>query len=525
LSRGRSARAAASTPASFDEQLVTISDAFDRDFYCDAYADVAAGRLDPVIHYMVAGWREGRDPAPWFSTSAYLARRPEAAQDGTNPFFHYLTVGRGRSARPPAADWRRAYRRSQPGVPERVAAARRRAPAYEVSSAEALRAALTGVTEAHVTISQDDFSKVVGGVQLCIGREAQMLAGVRPHLHLFPAVQLPTVSDDPDYAVMVLLDARPIGAFAISDLAVLAEVLAPAGRSTIAAHSLLGHHPERLAEALAACRPAHAFFWVHDFAAACDGYTLLKNDEAFCGGPPPGSATCGTCLYGPLRARHLAGHDAFLARLRPQIVAPSAAAAEIWSRARGAPLDRIVVHPHAAIELDTPSQAAGRPLNVAFPGLPLPHKGWPAFRALAEALAEDSRYAFHHFADTPDLRSRATFHRVAVSAERPTAMSDAMAAAEIDLAVIWSICPETFCLTAHEAVAAGARLVAFADSGAAAALAREPGRGVVLDSDQALIDFFRSGQALKLAGVRRLPGGHLALSGMSADFLPEARHG
>ena len=34
------------------------------------------------------------DPTSWFSTSAYLARYPEVARSGENPFYHYLTRGR-----------------------------------------------------------------------------------------------------------------------------------------------------------------------------------------------------------------------------------------------------------------------------------------------------------------------------------------------------------------------------------------------------------------------------------------------
>ena len=512
-------------PATFDEQLVALGADFDRDFYRDAYADVAQGGLDPAVHYLVAGWREGRDPAPWFSTRAYLARRPELAEAGINPFVHYLTVGRRRGAAPAPRDWRKAFRDGLGPVPARIAAARAQQTPSPLSPRAVLAEALAGVEAVHITVSQDDFSTVVGGVQLCIDREAQVLAHARPHLHLYPDIKLPAVSDDVDYAVAVLLDRRRIGTFARADLAVLAEALAPAGRSTLAVHSLLGHHPESLADILAAVRPAQSFFWVHDFAAACDGYTLLRNDTAFCGGPPPGSPVCKGCVYSPLRGRHLDAHDAFLAKLSPTVVAPSATAAEIWTRARGAPAGSVVVHPHAVIVADRPAAPAEGPVNVAFPGLPLPHKGWPAFRAAAEALAGDPRYVFHHFGDAPDLRAKnITFHRVAVSAERPSAMTDALAACQVDLAVIWSIVPETFCLTAHEAVAAGARLAAFVDSGAAAALAAQPDLGVVLGSDAELAAFFADGRAQALAAAGRRPAGRLQLSGMSCDFMGPA-HG
>lgn len=512
--------------ASFDEQLVAISEAMDRDFYVDTYRDVATGGLDPALHYLITGWREGRDPAPWFSTAWYLAEHPQVETADVAPFFHYLTVGRPNGWSPRAPSWREALHRSLPSVPDRIAAARRRAGAVTLDPASMLSDALAGVSEAHITVSHDDYTAVVGGVQLCIGREGEGARGLRAHVHLFPAVQLPAITDEPDYAVVVLLDGRRVGTFPLSGLDTLSKALAPGGGSTLAVHNLLGHHPERLAEVLAACRPAQSFFWVHDFAAACDGYTLLYNDERFCGGPPRGAALCSTCVYGPLRARHLEAHDAFLARLRPTIVAPSIVAAEIWTRARSEPLESVIVHPHAVLETSgaLPRETAG-PLRVAFLGLPLPHKGWPAFAALAERFADDPRYEFHHFGDTPDLRARVNFHRVVVSPEHPAAMLEAVRKHAIDLAVIWSICPETFCLTAHEAVAAGARLIAFADSGGAAALACRPGMGAVLGSEAELGEFFASAAAGDLAQAPHPGVGRLALSRMSLDLMDGPRHG
>ncbi|HEY8574537.1 glycosyltransferase [Phenylobacterium sp.] len=497
----------------------------DREFYVDFYRDVVEGGLDPALHYLLTGWRERRDPAPWFSTAWYLAQHPQVEASGLPPFFHYLTVGRAQGWAPAPPDWRVALRSDLPSVPERIAAARRAAGEVALDDPGLLTAALAGVNQAHVTVSHDDYTAMVGGVQLCIGREGEGVRGRRAHIHLFPAVRLPAVSDDPDYAVVVLKDGERIGAFPLPAMAALGEALGPAARSSVAIHNLLGHHPERLADMLAACRPAQSFFWVHDFAAACDGYTLLWNDERFCGGPPRGAEICRTCVYGPLRARHLEAHDVVFAALDPLIVAPSAVAAEIWTRARSAAPGSVLVHPHA--ELQTPGATAPqaeRAVRVAFLGLPLPHKGWPAFAALAAQFAGDARYEFHHFGEAPDLRAQVNFHRVTASAEHPDAMIGAVKAHGVDLAVVWSICPETFCLTAHEAVAAGVPVIAFADSGGAAALASRPGNGLVLPSEDALADLFASGEAQRMGlGPRPAPA-PMRLSGMSCDLMGAA-HG
>ena len=80
--------------ATADEIHQVISIAVDGAFYRAVYPDVAGAGLDPVSHYVENGWREGRDPAPWFSTRAYLDADPRLAKAGWNPLHHYLTAGR-----------------------------------------------------------------------------------------------------------------------------------------------------------------------------------------------------------------------------------------------------------------------------------------------------------------------------------------------------------------------------------------------------------------------------------------------
>ncbi len=86
--------------ASSDQIYRLVSTALDATFYRAINDDVARARLDPVLHYIHEGWREGRDPAPWFSTRAYLERNPDV--EGLNPFHHYLARGwrEGREAEP-----------------------------------------------------------------------------------------------------------------------------------------------------------------------------------------------------------------------------------------------------------------------------------------------------------------------------------------------------------------------------------------------------------------------------------------
>lgn len=72
----------------------------DRDWYRATYPDVARAGVDPADHYLHTGWREQRDPGPWFSTSFYLSRQPAAAAEDICPLVHYCERGAATGALP-----------------------------------------------------------------------------------------------------------------------------------------------------------------------------------------------------------------------------------------------------------------------------------------------------------------------------------------------------------------------------------------------------------------------------------------
>jgi SAM-dependent methyltransferase len=76
-----------------ERQRIEASALFDRKWYCQQYPDVLAAGVDPVLHYLRDGAREGRDPGPAFSTRAYLLSYPEVAKARINPLAHYLEFG------------------------------------------------------------------------------------------------------------------------------------------------------------------------------------------------------------------------------------------------------------------------------------------------------------------------------------------------------------------------------------------------------------------------------------------------
>lgn len=82
-----------------DEQVehVRRSGLFDESFYCATYADVAMAGVDPVRHWTLTGFKEGRDPSPTFSTRYYNQSRRLSADAHVNPIIHLTVSGEPKS--------------------------------------------------------------------------------------------------------------------------------------------------------------------------------------------------------------------------------------------------------------------------------------------------------------------------------------------------------------------------------------------------------------------------------------------
>ncbi|CAN7204257.1 hypothetical protein LJR219_000574 [Phenylobacterium sp. LjRoot219] len=509
---------------------VVVAAEFDSRFYLETNPDIADAGVDPIEHFLLHGWEEGRDPCPQFSVREYLTDNPDVADAGINPFVHYLQAGRAEGRCPRnALGFRYKIIAGLSSLEARVAEAANRAAAVApTAEAFAAAAAAAGSRSAlmnlHVTFSHDDFSAHVGGVQLCLQHEAAEFAKLgRDHLHLCPATPWPVLRRGQPAALSAILNGRLLGSFSAEAVADgLAALRGPGARGSFAIHNLLGHDVDEVLAILDAAGLNAGVFWLHDFTSLCAGYQLLRNDVQDCGAPPADSAACNVCLYGPGRAPQSAEHERLFGKLELTVVSPAQVTLDFWRARASYPTAGEVVHPHLQLiprAAQPAPVAASGPLRLAFLGMPAAHKGWPIFAELATEFAADPRYRFLHLGSRRDPRAPVEFHPVSVSLEDPAAMRRTLEELEVDVAVIWSIFRETFCLAAYEAIAAGAAIVTSPDSANVAALVAAGGAGRVLADEAALTQALRSGDLLDLArSVRRPALYDLAFSGMSADL-------
>lgn len=527
---------AAAPPAELDYETTIVQAEFDADYYLALNSDVREAHTDPLTHFMQFGWQEGRDPNAFFSTSFYLEENGDVKDSGINPFYHYIVAGRAEGRAPrPALGFRYDILRDQTTLEQRMAGAAQVA-AWRLGSKHQLIRALSSLTRSErrrlfVSVSHDDFTENVGGVQLCLRREADALHEREfDQIHLFPGrTFLVTNHEDDDPATGMLVNGQYAGHFRAS---CIAEALAESLDTTtewqersFAIHSLLGHNVESLSAILKALQLRSGFFWVHDYASVCCGLQLLRNDVQFCGAPRPDSVVCDICVYGERRHTQLADHDDFFSEFSLTVVAPSQTALDTWRAGTHLlPEGGALVHQHCSLvpraAAAATHRAGRRPLRVAFLGYPAIHKGWLVFRDLVLRFAGDRRFEFFHLGMHPQPRLPVRFEEVRVESSSTQAMVDKVTELEIDTAIIWSIWPETFCFTAYEAVAGGATVIAPSASGNVARMVEETRKGIVLPHEAALTEYFESGEAQSLhRDNRSVELFRMQFGGMTADLV------
>ncbi len=69
---------------------------FDAEHYLATYPDVAERNIDPLVHYLEEGAREGRNPRADFDSAFYLEQCGLRGEQPDNPLLHYIRIGAAR---------------------------------------------------------------------------------------------------------------------------------------------------------------------------------------------------------------------------------------------------------------------------------------------------------------------------------------------------------------------------------------------------------------------------------------------
>lgn len=272
------------------------------------------------------------------------------------------------------------------------------------------------------------------------------------------------------------------------------------------------HHLNRistddLALVIEAMNPERVTVYIHDFFTACVQMNLLKNDEYYCGSAILEKEKCKGCVYYDKSVENRRSIKKLLDFLNNnyllEIITPSSFVKELWVGAYPEYNSIVNVVPHLLysgnFELDKKILMKDECLKVAYVGHQFKSKGWDKWvEASNRLIKEHVNLKLFHFGSQWDKRSGIINVFVDINRNGNDAMIKALRENKINVAVLFSCCPETYSYTYNEASAAGCYIIANENSGNIANQVRLNLNGIIInDSAQSLYEYLSRGDVLR----------------------------
>lgn len=77
-----------------DYTTLKHSKLFDSKYYLENNLDIKNANIDPILHYLEYGWKEGRNPSHIFDNNFYLNDNLDVKEAEINPLIHYIYYGK-----------------------------------------------------------------------------------------------------------------------------------------------------------------------------------------------------------------------------------------------------------------------------------------------------------------------------------------------------------------------------------------------------------------------------------------------
>ena len=280
-------------------------------------------------------------------------------------------------------------------------------------------------------------------------------------------------------------------------------------------HHMLYIKQDHLRQLLNAFPEVPVKIYLHDYYNACCNLNLMRNGKEFCGGMGLDPAYCNSCKdYRRSVAKQKQLHQFYESILdRAIFVSPSQATQTIFLRFHPEYENKVIVIAHQAqigrYQGNLETLPAESPIRVAYLGMPVHHKGWETWKALVNQAPKDA-YLFKVYNSSDDTYPGMEKKKVMFSEEKLNAMIEALREDQMQVAILWSICAETYSYTTMEAYAANTFLITNPKSGNIASAVKKFACGLVLESQQELFDLFEQPENVRRlvnAYRERTPGG------------------
>lgn len=357
-----------------------------------------------------------------------------------------------------------------------------------------------------LSITFNDYSKGGGGVAKVMIEHQKMFndAGYK-YICIFPVKKLIMHDNIMLFCYWgLLIDGKINGIYNNSQIKnILYSLNEEAVIASIHIHHLLYNKMTMVQELIDYLDEIPIAFFIHDYYTVCRNYTLLKNDQYYCGLGGIRSEKCKDCkYYNHLTIKNLKENKTFIEHNidRLHFFAPSEAARAVWLSYYKSYSDKITVLRHDNVKkygnhFRTVLRHSSK-IKLGYLGRPAVHKGWNTWLKLIDSI-DHNKYECYVFNNTDDPGNDKYQHvYVNVTPDNKDAMIKALISNEIDSVLLWSNWPETYSYTYFESYCADEFILTSNVSGNIAYECRNHHNGFVFKDENQLLsalkesDFF-----------------------------------
>ncbi len=502
------------------QEIVMVENHFDHGFYTESYASRVSEtfRSTPKLlccHYLVFGEKIGLMPCRDFAPFRYLDANEDVRSAGISAFWHWCAAGK-QEGRPKnktiggqdLTSSEQVYAQLKNFSLEN----RKKAWSYnEGSIAECLSIEYDSTVKSQVNdscnsleviVTFDNFTANAGGVQQCI-RDAitdSLTKGILT-ITLFPACPYPVLRTVSPLLRVAIGESLLEGCFSICTVTewIHSEIASRfRGFPSVSIHSLLGWHIDdllHLYKTFKADDRSNLTIWLHDHFLFCPSYAAQRNDLEQCSLSSIDSLECHICGYREEREKAVRQIKKLFACTIPLFISPSQFMANrsyaLLSEHYGITEPTIIVKEHRTITRISVNRVKKQKgsLNIAFLGAPTRMKGWDQYEMLAADLGDFTQVAFFCFSLSPPETWLPIKWVETGSGDK---LIQNMRSVGIHDVILMSRAPETFGLTAYEALQAGSFIHTHRGSGNIADLVSKYSCGFVHNSYKNLLETVRS---------------------------------
>lgn len=258
-------------------------------------------------------------------------------------------------------------------------------------------------------------------------------------------------------------------------------------------HHFMGWNLESIAGIVSSYPKVQLVVYAHDYYLCCTNYNLIQDSTQLCGSARLGDAQCVGCAY---YADSIIREDCIWRLLHNELhrivfACPSSVVERMVQSFHPEAKGHCTVIPHqryVGIYLDNKEMLPpNHAIKVAYLGKQQSIKGWDCWCRLVDAFRGQGKYEFVVFNnETKPLPSGMRRVFVEFSPGKPNAMIDELRRENVDVALLWSQCLETYSYTCMEAYASNAFIITCPSSGNIAEFVSMTHCGQVLSSEQEL---------------------------------------